>query len=923
MSIEHEPFHFATIPGADIAADPFLPPILKEHVGPLIHAIAHKKAVLYVGAGASIPAGLPSWEEFLRRCLERSKNEPGADFNRWEFTDELINKHRDFLAAAELLQMGLGNQLERYIWDEFGQATVPSPVHHALARIPASIVVTVNYDRLLETVYSERPNVWTWRDPDAFFSAIRNGRFAIIKTHGDVGNAPSLVLTRTQYRDLMHQNEAFNACFRTLLSHNTFLFVGTSLRDPDLMQQLDTAKLSLGTEFGPHYAILFDNEVDDYFAEYLKTAYNIHVILCDRKSANESWCPEKRCRAVVRLLTEIGGLAASKLAHNLPSPPLDETTFCRLVACRQLIATAVRLTGAFRGDLCLIDSDGQFRSVRSIAEAPEQRRKGVCDSQLMWPSSNPAEEPISHHSIIGGLFLRQKVNADFIYLSNVRDAKELLKNQGFAGIEYVDCHPDVQCELAVPIFCDGQRVGVLNLESEIPDAFTRDHLSVARRIARCAGWIYYEARQRQQAARVLESYFADIGKLKAIMDKSRLLKHYKMEYILWRIDYDLGVVTAHSTKSTQAKSKGEFRYRFDKQSLATHVLRERHDKIIPDAQQDQLLPEGKRILAEEGVTEFNIHGPISGTPVQRNGTTCAVLVTWSDKYVQAAEKERAAIRKSFPLYHERVKRLSQLLANDPGLQGEWSQLNAVKFIERVDEVLAEFDRGNDEWWFDKHRNLTAANQHMIVQKMLDVLTDPCTGLQRSRLWLHAKNGDDHAFRLVGWHTTEQAKSHDVSGQSLGALAQQIAVTADDPYVEYTKARFKNDPYARHQHRAMFDRPDSNSNALHKDLNGMWIVGPIALGRGKPKGLIGYVSADNQTPVPISDSVDVTAEQVVLNNQGKRCVMRDKQDVPREVQAFQRSVIDVITDLLASVIDKRFPIEGLVVQQVEKRKRGAK
>ncbi len=268
---------------------------LNIDIQPLVDAIKGQKAVVFVGSGASKSAHLPDWEEFLNQCLEKAKqslkkNKYSEDTKvNFRLAEKLL-KGGDFLMSAELLQQEIGSTLSTYIWEIFGTKRTPSDIHKAIARIPFSLAVTTNYDKLLEGAYNKIPNVFTWLDPQAIFSSIKYNRFAVIKTHGDVGNNPSVVLTKTHYRNLMHFNKAFNEELIALLSLKTFLFIGSSLRDHDLLRLMDEGKLTYESNFGPHYVFLFDEEVDVSFLRYLRDSYNIHAIVSKAGNGCNSNC---------------------------------------------------------------------------------------------------------------------------------------------------------------------------------------------------------------------------------------------------------------------------------------------------------------------------------------------------------------------------------------------------------------------------------------------------------------------------------------------------------------------------------------------------------------------------------------------------------------------------------------------------------
>ena len=237
----------------------------------LIDSIARDKAVVFAGAGASIPVGLPTWKEFLQSCFDAALQEDGKS-GSWTQTKAALRRG-DNATAAELLQRALrdsyGSQLDEHIWRAFGRTDTPSRIHRAISKIPFSLAITTNYDDLLESAYDTKPPVFTWDDANQVVKSIKRGRFAVVKTHGDVYNRKSLVLTKTQYRDLIN-NRAFNQCLQMLLTTRTFLFVGSSLRDHDVLGLMDETRLLYGEDFGPHYAILFEDEVDSRLLDYLR-----------------------------------------------------------------------------------------------------------------------------------------------------------------------------------------------------------------------------------------------------------------------------------------------------------------------------------------------------------------------------------------------------------------------------------------------------------------------------------------------------------------------------------------------------------------------------------------------------------------------------------------------------------------------------
>jgi hypothetical protein len=178
---------------------------------------------VFVGAGVSAAAGLPTWE----RLLEELAGQAGL-------ADDL----RAGLAglppqdAAALLARELGrDRLAGYVQERFGPA--PYALAHALiAALPVREYVTTNYDPLVELAAADigRPmRVLPFDEPAP-------GAPWLLKLHGDAAHPDSIVLTREQYLEFGDHRTALAGVLQSLLLTRHVLFVGTSMLDDDLIR---------------------------------------------------------------------------------------------------------------------------------------------------------------------------------------------------------------------------------------------------------------------------------------------------------------------------------------------------------------------------------------------------------------------------------------------------------------------------------------------------------------------------------------------------------------------------------------------------------------------------------------------------------------------------------------------------------------
>ncbi len=836
----------------------------------LADAIERQKGVVYTGAGTSIPVGLPGWDRFLDECLVRgmqSMSPPPANENAFAQA-RLLMEEGDYLTSAGILQHVLGQVLEQYVWDKFGEANQPSPIHYAISRIPFSLAITTNYDRLLESAYKCRPNVWTWRDPEALFSAIKHRRFSVVKIHGDVGNGPSLVLTKNQYRDLMHLNRAFNECLASLLSLRTFLFIGSSLKDRDLLQLMDTAKLTYGADFGPHYAVAFADEVDESLARLLKDSYNIHCVICREPDDDQLKAADWRTLSVCSFLKTLSGLVAKRVSGSSRLSMLENPAFNLVESADELLQSCVMRTGSDRGQIAFVKAP-HLPALYSTGIYPSQRQRG--------PGHFGEEEShIPPDSFVGSAFVSPKTDGEYTYLPAIHESP------GYrSGKRY--CHSDTKSVMAYQITADGNKVGVMCVESQSSDAYSEGHRSAMKLAADAAGALYVEYRHRTKLVSGIRPFIEDMKTFQSVMDTSRKLRPLKLSYLLYDIDYGNGRIVAHfdsdlvTTSGEPRSGADHFFYSFHSKSLAARVLRERTTYL--EREPRKAVDEG--FVSGDGLDYFQIKGPVFACPVRVAGLTSAVLVCWSREGKDLSSET------------ERIARLANLVANssdsDSGVAAK--KRSASRFMEVLNRNLAKADN-NEDWTIEQLKD-PVFRETIITGALKTLLHDSC-GIRRVRRWQRTPKSTDpiHFSIIRSFNHGRSTTDNDYVG---------IETDSNDLCCRYTVDRSNESPYAQFQHFELFGKADENAKELHKDPEGEWLVAPIIY-HGE---IVGFLSADNHSI-----------------RQGKP----KANEVSEEVGEFQRCSLDLIADLLSPIVAlgfKRNPRSQPAPNPVSIRKEKAK
>jgi len=195
-----------------------------ELVGIFGGAVDAGVASLFVGAGLSAAAGLPTWSDLLGPLAA----EIGV---AGEFADLP-------LLAEYYEQNGPGRRpaLENHLRNVLSAYRTPAESHHLIAKLPIDEIWTTNFDSLLESAA-----------PDASVAAhdndaldIGTGRRTIIKMHGSLSlDTPSVwmappVITRSDFEQYEDTHPRMWALLRASYLTRTMLFLGFSFADPNI-----------------------------------------------------------------------------------------------------------------------------------------------------------------------------------------------------------------------------------------------------------------------------------------------------------------------------------------------------------------------------------------------------------------------------------------------------------------------------------------------------------------------------------------------------------------------------------------------------------------------------------------------------------------------------------------------------------------
>ena len=202
---------------------------------------AHLTVIL--GAGASVPSGLPTWDQFARRLAVISGLVKTEDAAR-----TLLRK-QDPTIVLEAVRSRSGARwsanLDSALYGGLADDPEPSPLHlaaagHYLASPRATTLATLNFDTLLESaILSTGAREVVARLAEEFDPKTED--LAVHHLHGAVlgGRAYSPVVGYRDFAELVADDHAWQHTFlRHALERGPLLLAGTSYRDPDIRHWL-------------------------------------------------------------------------------------------------------------------------------------------------------------------------------------------------------------------------------------------------------------------------------------------------------------------------------------------------------------------------------------------------------------------------------------------------------------------------------------------------------------------------------------------------------------------------------------------------------------------------------------------------------------------------------------------------------------
>lgn len=186
--------------------------------------------VLFIGAGISRLAGLPSWDGFADKIIDQLKINP--------YQKQLLRTLRDPRKRLSIADI-LADSRDSFDFDVVLKKNETTDVYSQLNKFECAFVTT-NFDRLILPDVSKNRDInsWCYYQSKDILSANLDAPGTVIHLHGCVDSPTSMVITTQDY--LRHYSEKSwpRKFLRTLFSEKTVVFLGYGLEEVEILENI-------------------------------------------------------------------------------------------------------------------------------------------------------------------------------------------------------------------------------------------------------------------------------------------------------------------------------------------------------------------------------------------------------------------------------------------------------------------------------------------------------------------------------------------------------------------------------------------------------------------------------------------------------------------------------------------------------------
>jgi len=242
----------------------------KVFIDRFINQLKLSNLSFFLGAGASVGAGFPSWEGLLKDIALDIKIDLKKENDYYKIFQYCVNELKI-------------KPVKQRVYEKLNNLSHKSEGIESVLKLPIDSFWTTNFDQVLErnieSTYGVKPTV-IFRDIDLanVQASLNKANYKIFKLNGDLDNRESWVLTQSDLEKYNDEHSGMLTFFKRELVQNTFFFLGNSFTDTLILSALVEVNKYFGNENQCHFTILKrdkERQDFDFFVKDLELRYGI------------------------------------------------------------------------------------------------------------------------------------------------------------------------------------------------------------------------------------------------------------------------------------------------------------------------------------------------------------------------------------------------------------------------------------------------------------------------------------------------------------------------------------------------------------------------------------------------------------------------------------------------------------------------
>ena len=260
-------------------------------------------AALFLGAGMSIDAGLPSWKGLFAPLAA-------------ELEIDIDNTNYQIYDIAQFYANEFGkNELYKKIGQEINRILKSSESLDQLSHMQCNSIWTTNFDQVLENNLERIGKITNVISKESdLIGCDLNKNINIFKLNGDIRDIQNAIVTKGDLEKYYENHNYYLAFFKKELITKTFLFLGYSFTDSLVLPCISELGRAFNNNQPHHYTILKRENSTDFikFVKDLEERYQVDVLLIDssgsytEKNEDKLLYIDELCKTITNILYKNG-----------------------------------------------------------------------------------------------------------------------------------------------------------------------------------------------------------------------------------------------------------------------------------------------------------------------------------------------------------------------------------------------------------------------------------------------------------------------------------------------------------------------------------------------------------------------------------------------------------------------------------------